>query len=359
MGILIKDFYKEHKETVDRLGFTVFFVLFFYLFVNYIFAYIAPFFFGYIISLLFEPLVALLSRKWKLNRGLLAFFCIIVLIFLVGGIGTNLVMKIIFEARSFQANIPGMLQDISRITDGLVSKFNHYFMLVPDTFQTFVTNSGKALIDGLTGMLSSGVKKGSVNIVAFIPGMLMGLLLTLISSFFFIKDKQLINDTAARYTPKWVAEKIGAVKRGFTGALGGYVKTQIILMSINSIIIITGLLILRYPYALFVGLAIAIVDMLPVFGAGTILWPWAIYSFIVGNYVQGVGLFAIYGVVLITRQSVEPRVLGQQIGIHPLITLMAMYIGLQVFGALGFLIGPMLAVAIKSIFSQEHAVAVK
>jgi len=124
-------------------------------------------------------------------------------------------------------------------------------------------------------------------------------------------------------------------------------------MSITSCIIIIGLVIIQYPYALFVGLLTAVIDALPIFGSGLVLWPWAALNFIKGNYATGAGLLLIYGVVFITRQSLEPRILGSQIGIHPLLTLMSMYIGLKLFGFIGIILGPAIVIVIKAVYQSQ------
>jgi predicted PurR-regulated permease PerM len=91
------------------------------------------------------------------------------------------------------------------------------------------------------------------------------------------------------------------------------------------------------------------VDALPVFGSGAFFWPWALYSIIVGNYKMAMGLAIINILVLITRQMLEPRIIGSQIGLHPVATLMSIFIGLKVFGLFGFIIGPIILVTIKAL----------
>jgi sporulation integral membrane protein YtvI len=138
-------------------------------------------------------------------------------------------------------------------------------------------------------------------------------------------------------------------KAGVIKAIGGYIRAQCILMCIVSAICVTGLVILGNQYALLLGVLIAFVDALPVFGSGAFFWPWALYSIIVGNYKMAMGLAIINILVLITRQMLEPRIIGSQIGLHPVATLMSIFIGLKVFGLFGFIIGPIILVTIKAL----------
>lgn len=323
--------------------------VFTYIFVKVIFSYIAPFVAGYLISLIMEPFIRLLTDKNKINRGVAALLCVLLIAAFLGGIGTGIILKLVAEAKSFISGIPDYVQDIALAFDRLKGLFSYQFSFIPDSFQHLLHTSGQTMMSGMTGSLGEGIKQGSLNIVVSIPSVILGFLLSVISAFFFMKDKHMISHFMKAHSPSWLMKKTKVMKDGVIYAIKGYFKAQLALMSITAIICISGLLILGYPYALFVGLGIAAVDALPVFGTGMILWPWAAYYLIMDDYMNAVGLLAIYGIVFIVRQSLEPRILGAQIGIHPLVTLMSIYIGLKVFGVPGLFLGPALVVIVKMI----------
>ena len=124
-------------------------------------------------------------------------------------------------------------------------------------------------------------------------------------------------------------------------------------MSLISTICFIGLSIINVRYALLIAVIIGIIDALPVFGSGFIIWPWCIYNLIIGNYGMTIGLIILYVVLLITRQFLEPKIIGKQIGIHPLVTLMSIYIGIKIFGVFGFIIGPCIIIIIKSLQNEN------
>jgi sporulation integral membrane protein YtvI len=134
-------------------------------------------------------------------------------------------------------------------------------------------------------------------------------------------------------------------------ALFGYIRAQLILMSMTFIELNIGLAIAGVKHSILVAAIISLIDALPILGSGSILIPWSAFSFLMGNFELGVALLVIYVVVLVVRQFVEPKVLGQQIGLHPLITLVAMYSGLKLFGFAGLIIGPVSFLLIKNIAS--------
>ena len=130
----------------------------------------------------------------------------------------------------------------------------------------------------------------------------------------------------------------------------GYLKTQLILMGFVFIVTLIGMLVLHSPHPLLLSILIAIIDALPFFGSGFILWPGAIYFFTRGNTFLAIGYLALYGIIQITRQILQPKILGPQIGLHPLLTLFSMYFGFKCIGVFGLILGPIVAVVLKALF---------
>jgi sporulation integral membrane protein YtvI len=185
----------------------------------------------------------------------------------------------------------------------------------------------------------------------------LGVLLSIISAFFFIKDNRQIYRSFVNLTPGWLSENVSLIKKSLLSALGGYYRAQILIGCIVGTMCMTGLAILRYPYALFLGFIIIVLDTLPMVGCGAVFWPWIVMSMITGDYARAVGLLVIYSIVFVTRQMIEPRILGKQIGVHPLLTLMSMYIGLKVFGVLGVIIGPIIITTVKVILDTDITIS--
>ena len=161
------------------------------------------------------------------------------------------------------------------------------------------------------------------------------------------KDYYKIKDFVKAQFSDTIIDRVVIMQRGMLEAIGGYLRTQVILMSMTFMICLAGLFIFRVDYALLLSVSIAIVDALPVFGSGAILWPWAIYNLLIGNFTLAVGLLCIYGVIFITRQIMEPKILSNQIGVYALVTVMAVYIGYKSMGIFGMIIGPVVVVTVQ------------
>lgn len=157
--------------------------------------------------------------------------------------------------------------------------------------------------------------------------------------------------------PRSLVKKMGNHIKEITHSLGAYLKAELTLVLVSFIISLIGLYIfmligLNIKYPLLIALAIAFVDALPILGSGTIMIPWAIISALDGNFNLGIAIAALWITMCVVRQILEPKVVSNKLGIHPIFTLIAMYTGFKVFGLIGMLIGPIILIIIKSIFSS-------
>lgn len=349
----MREFYEENKHLINKLLFLCFGAVLIYVFFNYIFSYVAPFVAGYILSLLLNPIVNFLQKRLRLHRGLGALLVLLLCITLIVFAGTALVTRLIEEGTSFADNLPDIIGNIQSVLENLSSNVERWLLLIPDGFEEYLNNIINELFSAIISLVKTGVSNGSMVIVTKVPSLVTTTILMVISAFFFIKDKDLIKRSLAGLVPRWLKGNLRTVRTGALQAIGGYFKAQLILMCVVASICILGLTILGNPYSVLIGVGIAVIDMLPIFGTGFILWPWIIYSLIVGAYTDAIGLGIIYGVVFLTRQMLEPRVVSQQIGIHPLITLMSIYAGLKLFGIAGLILGPVICVSVKAIWQAD------
>jgi sporulation integral membrane protein YtvI len=151
----------------------------------------------------------------------------------------------------------------------------------------------------------------------------------------------------------WIS-RVLKIKKDLFVAIFGYIKAALIIMAITFTELLIGLSIIGVEYPLMLAFLIAIIDALPVLGTGGILIPWSLYSFVTGDIRMGISLIALYLVVLVIRQIVEPKVVGQQIGVYPLLTLLAMYIGLKMIGFAGLILGPITFLLIRNILTTIY-----
>ena len=205
------------------------------------------------------------------------------------------------------------------------------------------------------------VVDGAINkviiFITSIPNMGICIGVSILALYFICTDKIYMLDQLEHHFPqKWV-RKIGDNVREISKSLGGYVKAQAILIFISFIISLIGLYIfkiahLNVRYPLLIAIGIAFVDALPIFGSGSVMIPWAIISAFNGDIKLALGVFILWLIMTIVRQIIEPKIVSGQLGIHPIFTLIAMYTGFKFVGVFGLLLGPIILIVLKSIFSS-------
>jgi len=348
----MNELYKQNKNLADKIIIFMLFIFGVTFFFNNVITYISPFIFGYVISIFIAPIVNMFIKYLNVKRGMATALAIFVLLFFIGGIGTIVIYRIVQEGTEFFRNLPDLIYYVESNSQGFYNIFENLYEIIPTELQQVARSALYISIESLISMIGSGIKNFSTTFISLVPRVIIGIVIGLISSYFFSKDKEKISDFLNMYVPKKTNQKLKIIKTSISQAINGYFKAQFILISIVSTICVVGLTLIGAPYALFLGLIIGIVDSLPVFGSGFFFWPWIAFSFMTNDFSQAMGLSAIYVIVLLTRQILEPKIVGNQIGIHPLITLMSVYIGLRLFGFFGIFVGPCIAVVCKSVFQN-------
>ena len=188
------------------------------------------------------------------------------------------------------------------------------------------------------------------RLISSIPNAIIYVILTVLSSFFLITERERISGWLKNHTPAFIRDKLPAAKATLKKAVGGYLMAQIKIMGLVAVIIMVGLLILRVPYAFAISLITAFIDALPVFGSGFILWPWALVKILGGDILYAVGLLAIYAAVQILRQFLQPRIMGDSIGLSPLATLFFFYIGFRFYGVGGMILAAPVGMIIVELY---------
>lgn len=194
-----------------------------------------------------------------------------------------------------------------------------------------------------------------VNVLTQIPTIVIYVVITILSLYFICTDKIYILDLAEHHMPRSWVRKMGRHVREILQTLGGYLKAEITLVFVSFIISLAGFYIfmfagLNIKYPLIIALVIAFIDALPILGSGTIMLPWAIISALDGDINLGISIVSLWILMSIVRQFLEPKLVSNKIGIHPIFTLIAMYTGFKLIGVLGLIFGPIVLIIIKNIF---------
>ncbi|OPZ94306.1 MAG: hypothetical protein BWY74_00668 [Firmicutes bacterium ADurb.Bin419] len=310
--------------------------------------YIAPFIIALTLSSMVEPLIKLLMKKAKLNRNVSAVISLLLVLVIVGGLLAFLIARIYQEALSLSEVMPQYSREIYNNIKDFISRASDIYFRLPEE----LTRNAEGMIADLTNTLSgfgSSFAKGVFNTAISIPQAIIFVIITILSTYFMAADRDKIYSYIKDNVPESWVEKVVSIKDDMFAALFGYIRAQLILMSITFVELSVGFTIIGVRQRILLGLLISIIDALPILGTGGVLIPWSIYNFITGDIRMGISLIILYGVVLVVRQLIEPKVLGQQIGLHPLVTLLSMYVGLRIFSFIGMIIGPITVLLLKNI----------
>ncbi|TCK93273.1 sporulation integral membrane protein YtvI [Natranaerovirga hydrolytica] len=323
-------------------------LLFVYYFTVRLISLFLPFIVGYVIAIIIEPFIKLMNKYVPLPRAISSFISVIAFFAVVGTLGHFIIRKLLNELKILANNIPEYRVGMTTALENLGYRLDNILGNVEGSTRSLIVDNWDQIGESLTSLLTPGVTGGSINFVSSVPGFLFFLVITLIATYFISKDRYKIRTFIIKQLPKKWKDKFNLIRKELLGAFWGYVKAQLTLMVIIGVVCTIGLLILRHPYALLIGLAITVLDALPIFGSGTVLIPWALFEAFSGNLQYALWLGIIYGVSVLIRQFLEPKLIGDNIGINPLATLIAIYVGLKVFGVMGIIIGPLILIFIKT-----------
>ncbi len=311
--------------------------------------YVAPFLVALVLSMFLEPLVKLLVAKVKIPRKIASIVCIVLVLTLIGLAITFLVSKLIIQAKEIFEILPIFLNDwYTSIINFLNS--SDQLITLPQEVLDFLVDQLAVIVSSLANFANNGVRY-LVNTAISLPTVLIFVIITLFSTYFFLGDKENFKKSIRKQLPSNLYDQISFIKSDVISQIVRLIRAYILIMFVTFTELLIGFSIMRVEYAVVLAVIIAIFDILPVLGTGGVLIPWAIISLITGDIRLGISLIILYLVVLVVRQVVEPKIIGAQIGVHPLMTLGAMYIGLQILGAGGLILGPVTLLIIKSIFA--------
>ncbi|WP_347490851.1 sporulation integral membrane protein YtvI [Desulfoscipio sp. XC116] len=313
----------------------------------YLTAVLFPFLLAVIFSIFMEPLVVFFGHNGRVSRA--AAVPVAMLVFF-GGISTILtlvIFRLVKELSDLSVMLPQKVPELQYFFDLWVKKSIIFYGTLPksvtENLQQSLNNVTTA-IEHWAGELVSVL----LAVISGIPGAIMVILVSLVATYFFSKDREKIARLWLRVAPPPWGARVLEVSKQVALAFQSYIRAQFILVSITAFLSIIGLHFIGASYALTIGLLIGFLDMIPVLGPGTIYIPWAIWAFVAGNVLLGVELTVLYLLVMVVRALLEAKIVAANLGLHPLAVLVAMFVGLKTIGVIGLILGPMLVITIQA-----------
>lgn len=318
-----------------------------YFTLNYLVSWLLPFIIGFIIAYMMNPLISWTVRKTKIKRRLIASIYTVTLAVIFGLLIWLLVYLIIRYSQEYFYLLPDFMNNelipaFVKVNDW-VNNFIEGFS--PD-IKIQIYNLQNELLTEIQRLTITISRNGLVlltNITTSLPFILITFIFTVLATIFSNIDFPNIKDFLFDIMPTKFSILARNIKVSFKETIGKYLIAYFKIMSITFIELSIGLTILKIPNSIFIAFLIAIFDILPVLGTGGIMVPWILISFILGNIQLGVGLLILYGIVTVVRQLIEPKIVGDQLGLNPLVALISIYLGFIWFGVTGMLLIPITA----------------
>ncbi len=319
--------------------------------VRFLLPWAAPFLVAYALAALLEiPVRAMVRHGWR-RRAAAGTLSVCVLGLLLWGMAA-LTWKGISEATAFARHVPELMAGLSGRLDMLRERMFAYAEAAPDGVGEYLTAAIDALGEGiyeLPGLISQKALDLLAKTAQASPDTLLFAATAAIGTYFISASFPRTNAFLAAQLPERFRKKLEGLGRDLKGSFGGFMRSQLILMAITFFELLMAFLLMKIEGAAGIATATALVDALPVFGTGTVLIPWALYCLLLGSTGRAAGLLILWMVTNVVRNCIQAKLLGDQIGLDPLASLMAIYVGWRVCGVLGMLGFPLLLVTVQQL----------
>ena len=316
-----------------------------------------PFVLAFIFSMITQPIAKFINRKTHLSAKVSTIISIVAFFLVLFGLISIVSIKFIEEIYNLSKNLRGSSAQFNELWNKSLDQGFVYIDYLPKEFITQIQSYTGEFINFAARSATTFVNQ-TIRFITSIPTLIVYTSITILSTLFMSLDKNdIVKFLEHQFPISWL-NKIYNIKRDILSVFGSYLRAQLILVTICFFELLIALnlflsLGLNVKYPLIFSIVISLIDALPILGAGAILIPWSIFSFITGDIKLGFAILILYVIVLAVRQLLEPKLISQKIGVHPLVTLVSMYSGFKLLGIIGFLIGPIVMIILKNVFSKE------
>ncbi len=328
----------KRKFVINFFYFIIVVAIVYFLF-KYAINFLMPFLLAYVVAAMLRPAAKFLEKRTKMNYKIASLLCVILFYCTIGALIFVICAEIFWFTRDqimklphfYKTTLEPMLKTLLGASLELPDDFD---LTIAEALQS-ISSSLLSSVGNLVSWLSSEIGASVSNFAMSLPSLMLKIVFCIVSSFYFTADYEFIHSFIEKQFGEASYSKFDAARIAVRDIIGSYIKSYAIILAITFAELTVALFILRVPGAILLALLIAVFDILPVVGTGTILIPWAVVEFINGHIGMGIGLLVTYIVIFIIRNIMEPKIVGHQVGLHPLVTLLAMFVGTMLFGIVG------------------------
>lgn len=346
---------KTYLKVLMNLGIAMIALLLLIFLVPKILVFFMPFVIGWIIALIANPLVHFFEEKLKIKRKAGTAFVIVAVIALVILAGYLIGAKVIQEAIGLVHELPAMWNSLEEDFRIIAKNLDVLYRRFPADLRNTISDIGEQMgtyLGDIVGQAGTPTIEAVGNFAKHVPSVIIGIIMCLLSSYFFVAERDYMMTKLKAHMPEAISYRWNMMTRSFKRAVGGYFKAQFKIEIWMYLLLVIGFSILNVKYALLIALGIAALDFFPIFGTGTVLLPWAIIKILSADYKMAVGLLIIWCGGQLARQIIQPKIVGDSIGVSPIPTLFLLFIGYQVAGVFGMIIAVPIGIIVLNMYEE-------
>jgi sporulation integral membrane protein YtvI len=322
-----------------------------YFAVKYLYMWLFPFVIGFFVAMTIQRPKDFIHKKTKIPEKIIAIVMVVLILSAVAFIIYGLASWLISELKNVVNYLAAFFKDFPSTVDSLREKYPAIFSYLDGTqkipfinIETISSKGSEFLAD-----IAKGLTNSTFNFAKSLPTILISLIITIVSCCYFSIDYYNVATFLKRQLSHKARHIVTESKRIFYSSIFKFIKAYGLIILITFCELSIALLIMRVDNAIPLAALISIVDILPVLGVGTVLIPWGIVNLVLGNYLLGAGILITYIIITVIRNMIEPKIVGDYVGLHPLITLMSMYVGVKLFGGIGIIVLPFTLIVLNQL----------
>jgi len=353
-----KNSYDKILKIVKNTLIAALVILGLFLFFNYLFVWFLPFIIAWIIAFFIQPVVRFLNSSLRTPKKIATLVVLLLIFAIIGTLIFVIVDRLIYELTALSGTFKIDGGAITQYTNDFFAWFDNVLDNIPflagddtviDQIRIQIDSIIETFAADIGSLLASKVPAFITSVVVTLPSFVVFAVILIVSTFYICFDYAYITKFIMMQIPKKVTNVILDIKNRFVEAIVKYLRAYLIILFITYSELVTGFLIIGIKYAFLLAFFVALLDIFPVVGTGTVLIPWGIINILQQDYFRGFSLLILYATITIIRQIIEPKIVGKSLGLYPVVTLIALYVGFNMFGFFGMIFLPVCILLIKNL----------
>ena len=303
----------------------------------------APFLLALVMAIFLEPLIGLMMKTTGMNRLASSIVCCtlftLFLFGLIGGIG----FKLIAELIAFWDRVPGVVFNASQYIRQTIDNTNDLYTRMPPDAAAQLEKLLTSLSSTLTSMVTT-VSRSVVSFASGLPALFIFFTVFIVAMYMFSSSLGAMRTSFLSLFHEQSRDQVGEVLDNLKASIFGFLRSQLLLSLITYLITLVGLIVMGMNYSLAIALLVVIVDIMPILGTGSVFVPWAAYLLLSGDEGTGIALLVLFLLITLVRRIIEPKILGDSVGIGPISALVSLYVGFKLVGVIGVFLGPLVVI---------------